>query len=98
MTCVKLDKIYTALSWKDKDGSIWYKHLNSLHFLEEIGWAVGAGQILRIDNKNVRLFNQAAIGISPTIIPERVITIDQQTAWVIMLSHHAGNNCYYTRN
>jgi len=29
---------------------------------------------------------------------KRLFVVDQQTAWIIMVSHRAANNCYYTRD
>jgi photosystem II stability/assembly factor-like uncharacterized protein len=98
MTSIALDKAYDVPSWKDTDGSIWRKHLDCLHFAGKTGWAVGSGQILRTQDGGRNWSNQIKELNEGIVMPARVFAIDELTAWVIMVSHRAVNNCYYTRD
>jgi photosystem II stability/assembly factor-like uncharacterized protein len=99
MTRLKLEQVYEVPRWQDSDGSSLSSFLTSLHFVNpNVGWAVGANQVLRTADGGRTWVNQIIEDMKGLNIPERVFTVDESTAWIITLSRRGARGCYVTRN
>lgn len=92
-----LEKLYDAPTWRTADGSVWYKYLSALHCKGAYGWAVGSGQILHSRDGGLSWTNSIPAEIGSSVsTPERVFTLNLESAWVLLLSPRAASNSCYS--
>src|SRR5215213_4594797 len=93
-----MNELYLAPSRRDPEGTVWYKCLTAMQFVDDrVGWAVGSTQLVRTTDAGrtwSNLFHQSTVQLA--FAPKKLSAPTRETCWVIDTVGSGRVRCLFT--